>query len=93
LKQKRKKSSHFLLVEMQLDIVSPDSKIFSGEVSYAQFPGTEGSFGILNDHAPMISTLKEGQIKIKDTQEKEQLFDINGGVVEVLNNRVIVLAE
>lgn len=78
---------------MQLEIVSPDKNIFSGEAEYVQLPGTEGSFGILNDHAPMIATLQQGQVKVRDNDKQEQLFDINGGVVEVLKNKVIVLAE
>ncbi len=78
---------------MHLDIVSPDKSIFSGEVNSVQLPGTAGSFGILNNHAPLISTLKDGKIKTKDTSGKEEFFEIKGGVVEVLNNRVIVLAE
>ncbi len=78
---------------MQLEIVTPEANIFSGEVSYVQLPGTAGQFGVLNNHAAMITTLKKGQVKIKDEQEQEQFFEIGGGVVEVLNNRVIVLAE
>lgn len=78
---------------MHLDIISPDKNIFSGEVTSIQLPGTAGSFGILNNHAAMISTLTVGKIKVKDTSGKEELFDVSGGVVEVLNNKVIILAE
>lgn len=78
---------------MHLDIVSPDKNIFSGAVKSIQLPGTAGSFGILNNHAPLISTLKGGRIKIKDTADKELFFEIKGGVVEVLKNKVIILAE
>ncbi|RMG83364.1 MAG: ATP synthase F1 subunit epsilon [Bacteroidetes bacterium] len=78
---------------MLLEIISPDKKIYSGEVTSASFPGTEGSFGILKNHAPMVSTLKEGMIKIATTDNKEETFEINGGVVQVLNNRIIVLVE
>jgi len=78
---------------MKLEIVTPDSHVFSGEVKSANFPGSEGAFGVLNDHAPLIATLKEGKIKVVDENNKEQAFDIKGGVVEVLKNKIIVLAE
>ena len=78
---------------MQLDIISPDESIFSGEVDYVQLPGTEGLFGILNNHAPLISTLSAGKINIKDNNNKEQSFTIDGGLVKVLKNKVIVLVE
>lgn len=78
---------------MHLDIVAPDKSIFSGEVKSIQLPGVAGSFGILDNHAPIISALKHGKIKIKDSSDKEVLFPIKGGVIEVLKNKVIILAE
>lgn len=78
---------------MHLDIVSPEKSIYSGEVNSLQLPGTAGSFGILNNHAPIISTLKAGKIVVKDAAGKEEFFEIKGGVVEVTKNRVIILAE
>lgn len=78
---------------MQLDIISPDESIFSGEVDYVQLPGTDGLFGVLKNHAPLISTLSAGKINIKDNNSEEQSFAINGGLVEVLKNKVIVLVE
>ena len=78
---------------MKLEIVTPQKHLYSGEVKSAYFPGTNGFFGILKDHAPLISTLSEGSIKIVEENNKEQMFEINGGVVEVLKNRIIVLAE
>jgi len=78
---------------MQLDIISPDKNLYSGEVKAIKLPGIGGSFGILDNHAPLISALKKGQIKITDNDGKEELFDVNGGVIEVLKNKVIVLAE
>jgi F-type H+-transporting ATPase subunit epsilon len=77
---------------MFLEIITPDRKVFSGEVSSVTVPGTKGSFQILNNHAPIISTLEHGKVKVKDKQGV-QSFDIRGGVVEVLKNKVIVLAE
>ena len=78
---------------MKLEIVTPEKTIFAGEVSLVQLPGVDGSFEILNHHAPLISVLKRGKIKIEDDQNQEQFFEINGGVVEVLRNKVLVLAE
>jgi len=77
---------------MYLEIVTPDQKVFEGEVLSATFPGTDGSFQILNHHAPLLSTLKKGKIVYKDKKNEFDLT-IDGGVVEVLNNKVIVLAE
>ncbi|NCQ10607.1 MAG: F0F1 ATP synthase subunit epsilon, partial [Bacteroidetes bacterium] len=59
----------------------------------AIFPGTDGSFGILNQHAPIISTLKKGDINIIDKNNTPTTFSVEGGVVEVSNNKIIVLAE
>ncbi len=77
---------------MQVEILSPDAQLFEGEAEYVQFPGQDGSFGVLNNHAPIIAGLKEGTLKLKVNGE-EKAFDIKGGVVEVLKNKVIVLAE
>ncbi len=78
---------------MQLDIITPDKKVYSGEVDSVKLPGAEGSFGILNNHAPIIASLKKGTIKVTDSKKHVENFEINGGVVEVQNNKVIVLAE
>lgn len=78
---------------MKLDIVTPEMEVYSGEVKTAKFPGSEGSFGVLNDHAPLIATLQEGQIEVVEEGNMEKSFQIKGGVVEVNNNRIIVLAE
>jgi F-type H+-transporting ATPase subunit epsilon len=78
---------------MHLEIITPDKKVFSGEVESINLPGAEGSFGILNNHAPIIATLKKGTVKVTDSKKTVENFEINGGVVEVLNNKVIVLAE
>ena len=79
---------------MKLEIITPDKKLFEGEVKYASFPGTEGSFGVLDNHAPMIATLRPGKVEITETAgNTKHEFPVNGGVVEVLKNKVIVLAE
>ena len=77
---------------MILEILTPDKKVFEGEVTSVTVPGTMGSFQILRDHAPIISTLEDGPVIIK-TKESEETFVIKGGVVEVLQNKIIVLAE
>jgi len=78
---------------MQLEIVTPDEKIFEGEAKHVQLPGKEGLFGILNNHAPMVSTLVKGRVKVEATDGDIQYFEIGGGVMEMNNNKVIVLAE
>jgi len=78
--------------KMNLEILTPDKKVFEGEVTSVTVPGTMGSFEILNHHAPIISTLEDGKLTVRGTG-KESTFLIQGGVVEVSNNKVIVLAE
>jgi len=81
---------------MYLEIITPDEKIFEGEVESATFPGTEGSFQILNDHAALISSLGNGDLKyvrMLEKKKEEIHIAITGGVVEVLNNKALVLAE
>lgn len=95
---------------MHLEIITPETKIFSGEAEAIQFPGIDGLFQVLNNHAPIISALGKGVIKIdlaaafERTEKSSPLIEadinpktirvgIKGGVVEMLNNKVIVLAE
>ncbi|MFM2135720.1 MAG: hypothetical protein RL021_1120 [Bacteroidota bacterium] len=77
---------------MLLEIITPDKKVYSGEVSSVSVPGTDGRFQLLNNHAPIISTLLNGPVRIKD-HEGEKSFDVKGGVIENLKNKVIILAE
>ena len=77
---------------MQLEILTPDKKVFEGEVNSVSLPGTLGSFEVLNHHAPLISTLQDGKLTVRGGG-KDEVFIIQGGVVEVLNNVVTVLAE
>jgi F-type H+-transporting ATPase subunit epsilon len=77
---------------MQLEIITPEKKIFEGEVAVATFPGEDGSFQILNNHAPLVSLLKEGIVEYKSKNQTDQIH-ITGGVVEVLKNKVILLAD
>lgn len=93
---------------MFLEIVSPESKLFQGEVNSVSLPGVEGSFQVLNNHAPIVSTLKEGYVKIgassfhldKEVSAKfEKVSDqqlqlkISSGTVEMQANKMIVLVD
>jgi len=79
---------------MNIEIITPDQTIFSGDAILVQLPGIDGSFEILDNHTPLISVLDKGNIKIKvDKEGDAQFFEINGGVVEVLKNKVLILAE
>lgn len=95
---------------MQLEIITPEKEIFKGEAEAVQFPGLDGSFQVLNGHAPVISALASGDVKVDLTEsyssdeeiesvkvdasnKKVIRVAIKGGVIEMLNNKVIVLAE
>ncbi len=78
---------------MHLEIVTPDKTIFEGEANLVQLPGLDGSFEVLNNHAPMIAGLTKGRVKIIDSSKKETFFEISGGVIEIVANKVIVLAQ
>ncbi len=94
---------------MHLEIVTPEHKVFSGEVVSVQLPGNEGLFQVLNNHAPIISTLTKGSVKVEfstvqvpkkmnksfvfEPSNKVAQLEINGGVVEMLNNKLMILAD
>jgi F-type H+-transporting ATPase subunit epsilon len=85
---------------MNLEILTPEKKLFSDEVYGVQMPGINGSFEVLEKHAPLVSALKAGRIKVLKNksaasggQSHFSFFDIAGGFVEVLNNKVTVLVE
>jgi F-type H+-transporting ATPase subunit epsilon len=78
---------------MHLEIITPDKKIFEGEVSIVTFPGSDGSFQVLNHHAPLVSLLKDGVVEYRTSEKGAIQVEITGGVVEVLKNKVIVLAD
>jgi F-type H+-transporting ATPase subunit epsilon len=95
---------------LYLEIRTPDTEIFRGEVSQVILPGKEGLFGVLKNHAPLIATLQEGTVKVdalivdhlsgqseedepnSDNNNQQYKFEVKGGVVEVLENKVMVLA-
>ena len=92
---------------MHLEIVSPEATLFSGEVESVIGPGTSGSFQMLNNHAPIVSTLKEGIVKISGKMDLDETvknkfkqqdpnttwFEINSGTVEMRDNKLILLAD
>ena len=79
---------------MNLEILTPEKKLFSGEVYGVQMPGISGFFEVLEKHAPLVSALKAGRMKVlKDKQNQTSQYDIQGGFVEVLGNKVTVLVE
>ena len=78
---------------MELKIITPEDSLFEGEVKLIQVPGKKGTFEVLNNHAPIISTLFKGKVKIKDMDNKEHFFDIPGGVIQVRKNKIILLTE
>lgn len=77
---------------MFLEIITPDKKVFEGEVKSVLVPGTKGQFQMLKNHAAIISTLINGKVKVK-TSQGEESFEVKGGVVEMINNKVTILAE
>lgn len=77
---------------MKLKIITPEKDIFEGEADLVQLPGSDGLFEILKNHAPMIAALGKGKMKVGNNGNF-QYFEINGGVMEVLNNNILVLAE
>jgi F-type H+-transporting ATPase subunit epsilon len=79
---------------MNLEIITPDTQVFrSQDVTLVQLPGIDGSFEILENHAPLISVLKKGKVKVIAKGQQPEFFEINGGVIEVLQNQVLILAE
>jgi len=78
---------------MLVDIITPDQELFSGDILSIKLPGSDGSFEILNNHAPIIATLSGGKITIALENGKKESFEVNGGVVETQNNKIIVLVD
>ena len=78
---------------MKLEIRTPNQSVYTGEVALVQLPGIDGLFELLENHAPLVAALQKGSVKIQAPSGQEQRFDINGGIVEVSQNNVLVLAE
>lgn len=77
---------------MQLSIITPEKTLFASEAQMVTIPGTEGEFGVLAGHAPLISSLRPGTITI-DAGGKKETIQVTGGFAEVTPERVTVLAE
>ncbi len=78
---------------MKIEIITPDRKVYEGDIKSIRVPGKKGSFQVLKDHAPIISTLENGLVIMVDQEDAETRYEINGGVVEVKANKIILLAE
>jgi F-type H+-transporting ATPase subunit epsilon len=78
---------------MILEILTPEKKIYSGDVYGVQLPGINGLFEILDKHAPLVSALTKGKLKILKDKTHTDSYTIKSGFVEVLNNKATVLVE
>ena len=78
---------------MKVKIIKPDAVVYEGETKLVQLPGIDGLFEMLNNHAPIISALKMGKIRVVDTENKTLYFDINSGVVKGEKNQIFILVQ
>jgi F-type H+-transporting ATPase subunit epsilon len=78
---------------MLLEVLTPEKKIYNGEVYGVIMPGISGSFEVLDKHAPIVSALKAGTLKILTDKTNAISYEIKGGFAEVINNKVSVLVE
>lgn len=78
---------------MKIEIITPDKKIFEGDIKSVRVPGKKGSFQVLKDHAPIISTLEKGPVIIVDTDGNQTTYEVDGGVIEVKANKIILLVD
>ena len=78
---------------MRVKLTKPDSTLFEGDAKLIQLPGTGGLFEILNNHAPIISALKKGTVRLVTELNETQTFDIRGGVVKGQNNDILILVQ
>jgi len=77
----------------QLEIVTPERVVFKDEATSVSAPGVMGGFQVLHNHAPLLSSIEIGAVKVKDTKGKDTVYATGGGFVEVRNNNVVVLVE
>ncbi|HOZ29630.1 MAG TPA: ATP synthase F1 subunit epsilon [Bacteroidales bacterium] len=78
---------------MIVEIITPEKKLFAGETTMVRVPGTMGSFQMLVNHAPIVSTLEKGVITIRKPDGVELTFEINSGLVECKKNKIVILVE
>ncbi len=77
---------------MTLEIITPETIVFKGDVSLVQLPGKSGSFEILKNHAPMIAILRKGKVKLVGNDKQTRFIEIEGGTLKVENNHILILA-
>lgn len=78
---------------MKLNIITPEDTLYEGDVKSVQLQGTDGKFQLLNNHAPIISALSKGKVKITDMNDQSIVFEINGGLIEMSKNKIQILAQ
>ena len=78
---------------MYLEIITPEKKIFEGEIERIRLPGSKGSFEILRGHAPIVSTLEKGEIRVINQNNEKLTWNIEGGIVENKADKIIVLLD
>ncbi len=78
---------------MKLSIVSPEETLYEGEVKSVKMQGIDGKFQVLDNHAPLISALDKGEIKIEEVSGEQKTFEINSGLVELSKNEIQILAQ
>ena len=78
---------------MKVTITKPDSTLYDGEAKLVQLPGTGGLFEILNNHAPIVSSLARGTVRLVLDDNSEQTFDIRGGVAKGQQNELLILVQ
>ena len=76
-----------------LKIVTPDETVFEGPVEYVEAPGAKGYLGILANHAPLVTPIEKGNLTYRDVQGKTEILKVEGGFLEVLKNKVLVLTD
>lgn len=77
----------------QLSILTPERSVFEGAVEYVEAPGTEGYFGVLANHAALVSGLASGTLKVRDAAGEKKSWQVSGGFFEVSHNKATVLAD
>jgi F-type H+-transporting ATPase subunit epsilon len=80
-------------VSLKIQIVSPKGTLYEGDLLYAVFPGVAGEFAVYPDHAPIISSLKKGAIRCVVGEKNEEAIEVEGGFVEVNENKITVCVE
>ena len=81
------------MIDLDLEIISPEKKVYSGKVKSVTIPGTKGNFQVLYNHAPLISTFEIGIIKLSLSDDSTLVFTTSGGSAEVLDNKVLILSD